>query len=51
MAWLVRPSRDAGFATLPAPAGALLGAGTAFWFGRWRAGPFRGDDRVELGPQ
>jgi hypothetical protein len=48
MAWLFRQARDAGFAALPAPAGASLAASATVWFGRWRAGPLRGDDRVEL---
>src|SRR5947207_2843276 len=51
MAWLVRQARDAGLAPLPAPAGPSLGAGAAVWVGRRRARPFRGDDRLELGPQ
>jgi hypothetical protein len=43
--------RDAGFATLPGSAWALLGVGATGWFGWWWARPFRGDDRGELGPQ
>jgi hypothetical protein len=49
--WPAWRYRDAGFATLPAPPGPSLGVGVAVSFGRWRAGPFRGDDRLELGPQ
>ena len=36
---------------MPGSAWASLGVGAAVWFARWWARPFRGDDRVELGPQ
>ena len=51
VAWSVWQRRGASFATVRRPVWASLGVGAAVWFGRWRAGPFGGDNRVELGPQ
>ena len=50
VAWASRQIRAAGFAVLPSITGLSRGVGAAIWFDRWRAGPFGGDDRVELGP-
>jgi hypothetical protein len=44
-----RRFRAAVVARPPGLARLSLGVGAVIWFGRWRAGPFGGDDRVELG--
>jgi hypothetical protein len=51
MAWLIGQARDAGLAPLPGSVGPSRSAGAVVRVGRGRAGPFRGDDGVELGPQ